>query len=77
MVINERSVKSHKYRNTGYGGTIAKGASRSEVPRGMSKRCILKLGKIVRYSNRFVKLIGGCEFLPAAKDSGVPSHERL
>jgi len=71
MVINERAVKSHKYRNTGYGGTIAKGASRSEVPRGMSKRCILKLCRIVRYSNRTIKLIGRCEFLPAAKDSGV------
>lgn len=71
MVINERAVKCHKYRNTGYGGTIAKGASRSKVPRGMSKRCILKLGKIVRYSNRFIKLIGGCEFLPDTKDIGV------
>jgi len=73
LKVNERSVKSHKYRNTGYGGTIAKGQSRAEVPRGMSKRCILdKVSKkIVRYSNRVVNLIGGCEFLPAAKDSGV------
>jgi hypothetical protein len=37
-----------------YGGTIAKGQSRSEVPRGMSKRCILKSGKIVGYLNRYV-----------------------
>lgn len=73
MVINDRAVKSHKYRNTGYGGTIAKGQSKSLVPRGMSKRCILdKISKkIVRYSNRFVKLVGGCEFLPDTKDIGV------
>lgn len=66
MVINERVEISHKYRNTGYGGTIAKGQSKSSVPRGMSKRCILdKVSKkIVGYSNRFVNLIGGCEFLP-------------
>lgn len=66
MVINERDVKCHKYRNTGYGGTIAKGQSKSSVPRGMSKRCILdKISKkIVGYSNRFVNSIGGCEFLP-------------
>ena len=65
MVINERVERSHKYRNTGYGGTIAKGQSKSSVPRGMSKRCILdKVSKkIVGYSNRFVNLIGGCEFL--------------
>jgi hypothetical protein len=71
LKVNERSEKCHKYRNTGYGGTIAKGQSKSSVPRGMSKRCILKLGKIVRYSNRVVKLIGGCEFLPDTKDIGV------
>lgn len=71
IVINDRAVKCHKYRNTGYGGTIAKGASKSSVPRGMSKRLILKLGKIVGYYNRVVNLIGGCEFIPAPKESGV------
>lgn len=71
LKINPSAEKSHKYRNTGYGGTIAKGASRSSVPTGMSKRCILRLGKVVRYSNRFVKLLGGCEFLPGLKSRGL------
>ena len=74
MVINKRSVKSHKYRNTGYGGTIVKGASKSPIPRGMSKRCIIVNNLIVGYLNRLINLIGGCEFLSSSKERGSSSH---
>jgi hypothetical protein len=66
IVINNRSIKVHKWHSP-FGGTIAKGGSKFNVPKGISKRCIFKNSNLVRYSNRFVKLLGGTIALPKFK----------
>jgi hypothetical protein len=55
--INDRANCTKHAQPQSYGGTIAKGASRSNVPRGRSKRCIFKNSRLVGYSNRFVSLV--------------------